>query len=313
MSLWLPEIPANSPKRLIDYREKLVKKRQVPRVNLPALARRDAGFMQTWQADAGHVFVSSDFTSLEPSITASFAQDEYYRYATFDGIGQKPWFDEQGVLMIDDIYLMVASVIPNSKQAIREFFLDPQNVEMWVKDSERVKDHPVIKPLRKRAKPAALGFNYGMRPKKFVSMSYDSGIVISLSDAQKMYDAYWQLFSGVKTLTQVLEKMINKDGALTNPFGYRLTTQPHKGYNAFIQSTASGVLDVLCLKFFAALPEAQFVAMVHDEVIYQIPEASIEKAKKIQDECVASLNKDLKFHVPMRLGFVTAKNFAEIK
>ena len=98
-----------------------------------------------------------------------------------------------------------------------------------------------------------------------------------------------------------------------NPFGYRLSTEPHKGYNAFIQSSASGVVDVLCLKFFPACPWARFVTLVHDEVIYTTPKTKIEETKDLQDAAVKSLNNDLQFTIPMRLEYSVAETFAEIK
>ena len=298
---------------ILKVAEKLSKSRRPPKVNLPAIARRAEEFMACWLPDPGYVFVSSDFVSLEPSITASFADDPFYQYATFGGVGKPPYINDTNTLMIDDVYLMVASVMPEIGPDILTFFSDPVNIAQWVEDSEVIKDNPIIKPLRKRAKPACLGFNYGMGPKRFVTQSYDAGIPVTLTQAKGMYKAYWELFKGVRKFTKQLEKMIEQSGSITNVFGYRLTTDPYKGYNAYIQSTASGVLDVFCLKFFAECPDAEFVAMVHDEVIYQIPIAQLEEAKRIQDNCVASLNKDLNFPIPMRLGFTIAQSFKEIK
>ena len=71
--------------------ERLQKNRDVPKVNLPALARRDIPFMESWEADPDHVIISSDFTSLEPSITAHFSKDYNYSYATYYGIGKEPY------------------------------------------------------------------------------------------------------------------------------------------------------------------------------------------------------------------------------
>lgn len=292
---------------------KLAAKRQPPRVNLPALARRDTPFMTCWQADPGKMFVSSDFVSLEPSVTASFAEDDNYRYATYDGIGKLPHVTYEGVLMIDDVYLMTASVMPEIGEQVRRFFSDPANCEWWLKDPEAVKEHKDIKGPRKKAKPACLGFNYGMGPKRFVTQSYDAGSTVSQAQAKAMYKAYWNLFAGVRDLTKKLEAYMEQNSFIMNPFGYRLTTDPHKGYNAFIQSTASGVLDVFNLKFFTAFADAEFVALIHDEVIYQIAEDKLDQAKQVQEECVVSLNQELGFKVPMRLGFTAAKNFAEIK
>lgn len=293
--------------------EKLNKKRSIARVNLPALARRDIPFMRCWEADPGHVFISSDFTSLEPSITAHFSQDRYYKYATFDGIGKVPFIDENGVLCIDDVYLMTASQLPGLREPVLEFFNDPKNCLKWVEDSDACKAHKLLKKPRKNAKPACLGFNYGMGPKKFVSQCYDAGIPMTLSNAKEMYKAYWNLYKGIKSLTKSLEMAFEKYGYFENPFGYRLTTDPHKAYNAFIQSSASGVVDVITLKFFEQLPEARFVTLVHDEYIYQIPKDKIEKARQIKEGCVESLNKDLGWSIPMRLDFTVAETFADIK
>ena len=310
---WLSNYEPTGSEAIDKVAEKLLKRRAVPRVNLPALARRDLPFMETWEADPGYVFVSSDFTSLEPSITAHFSQDPYYKYATYDGIGQRPYIDANGVLMIDDIYLMTASKLPGLSGPILDYFSQSKNCDQWIEDSEVCKEDPLVKPYRKQAKPACLGFNYGMGPKRFVNQCYDAGITITFGEAKAMYKNYWDLFKEIRKLTQQLEVYIEKNKFMINPFGYRLTTEPYKGYNAFIQSSASGVVDVLSLKFFEQCTDALFIAFIHDEVIYAIPENKLKEAKAIQDRCVESLNSDLNFSVPMRLGFTVGKTFADLK
>jgi len=291
--------------------EKIEKTKGVPRVNLPALARRDEPFMECWEASPGHVFVSSDFVSLEPSISAHFSKDEYYRYATFEGIGKEPYIDAEGRLRIDDVYLMTASVMPKIKYEVIDYFTKPENCKLWLTDKEQCKQD--LAEPRKRAKPACLGFNYGMGPKRFTSQCHDAGIEITQSEASAMYKAYWQLFSGLKGFIAQINSYMEKYKSLENIFGYRLTTEPHKSYNAYIQSSASGVLDLFNLHFFKSCPEAQFVAIIHDEVIYEIPENLIDYAKEKQKQAVEELNKSLKFDIPMRLDFTVAKTFAEMK
>lgn len=293
--------------------QKHCEKKKVPAVNLPALARRDAPFMSTWAADPGYHFVSCDFTSLEPCITAHFSNDPYYMYAVYTGVGKRPYINDAGVLMIDDIYLMTASVMPGVSDTIIAFFRNSDNCDAWLKDSESIKGHKLIKPIRSKAKTACLGFGYGMGPKKFVKQAYESGLNVSLQDARGMFAAYWELFARVRDLSKKLEALVKKNGFFINPMGYRMTPEPHKAFNAFIQSTASGVLDLLCLEFFAACPEARFVAMVHDEVIFQIPSAMLDGALKIKNECVVKLNKTLGWSVDMRLGWQPARTFAEVK
>jgi len=218
-----------------------------------------------------------------------------------------------GILMIDDIYLMTASKLPGLREPVIEYFSDPKNCDLWMQDPEICKEDPKIKGPRKQAKPACLGFNYGMGPRRFVTQCYDAGISVSYRDAKAMYKAYWELFKGIQSLVKKLELHTKKNHFIENPFGYRLTTEPHKAYNAFIQSSASGVVDLFCLKFFEECPDIKFIALIHDEVVYAVPEHRLEEVKEIQKQCVTWLNQELKFTIPMRLGFVPAKTFADIK
>ena len=270
-----------------------------------------AGFILV-RSPEGQTFVTGN-CSLEPSITAHFSKDPHYRYATYDGIGKKPFINEHGVLMIDDVYLMTASQFPGMKESVLEFFSDPANCELWVRDADACKAHKALKTPRKNAKPACLGLGYGMGPKKFVNQCYDIGIPMDLATAKEMYRAYWKLFNGIKGLTNTLEAAFKQKGFFINPFGYRLTTEPHKAFNAVIQSSASGVVDLITLEFFKRMPDALFICLVHDEYIYEISQNRVEEARKIKDECVAWLNEQLKWEVPMRLDFTIANNFAEIK
>jgi DNA polymerase I-like protein with 3'-5' exonuclease and polymerase domains len=76
-------------------------------------------------------------------------------------------------------------------------------------------------------------------------------------------------------------------------------------------------MDIHCLKFFQRLSDKcitwKFVALVHDEIIFRIREDQVEEARAIQDQCVEELNRNLGWPIPMRLGWVEAKTFAEIK
>lgn len=303
----------NTPSKAVNKKlEQLNKKRSVPKVNLPALARRDERFMQCWLPPDDHVFISSDFSSLEPSITAEFSKDPYYTYATCTGIGKKPYIDSKGVLMIDDMYLMYASQDPRLKDRVIEIFSQDKYCELWLTDKEQIKGK-ILKPERSDAKPACLGFGYNMGWKRFITQSFDAGKIVTAPESKGAHKAYWQLFADIKKLANKLEHLLKRDGFMINPFGYRLTTEPHKGYNAFIQSSASGVVDVLCLKFFPTCPWAEFITLVHDEIIYSIPKDKIAETKVLQDGAVKSLNKDLGFTIPMRLDFTVAESFKEIK
>lgn len=92
--------------------------------------------------------ISIDLAAGEPTVTAHFSQDQRYRFATIDGVGKEPYYAADGVLMVDDIYLMVMSVSPMGKQLMwdtyhNHMFGDGKYnfVTQWMLDSEVVKSH----------------------------------------------------------------------------------------------------------------------------------------------------------------------------
>lgn len=299
------------------YYEKQRKKGKRGGLNLPAMARKEDAFQNCIQADDGKVFFSQDVVSLEPSITAEMSQDPMYMYATVTGIGQRPHY-KGNILMIDDIYLMSASMFPTTRDAIYDIFHNhtmPTGLsfaDQWMIDSEVCKDY-TKKAVRNFAKVACLGIGYGMGWRKFQTTSEENGKVISVQESKGVIKSYWDGYEGLKALRDWASWEVKKKGSIVNPFGYRCTPDPHKAFNAYIQSSASGVLDVYCLKLFSICSWAEFVALIHDEVIFMIPEDKQDELKKISEEVVRSLNEDLGWTVPIRFGTKISKTFKGFK
>ena len=277
-------------------------------LNMPALARRDEPFMSCFQADPGCSFVSQDIVSLEPSVTAHFSQDKRYRWATMEGIGKEPYYDGT-ILMIDDIYLMVASQLPPTSGKIREAW-NAGLFTTWTVDSEHVKKE--LKKVRSFAKVCALGLGYGMGARKLQTTCLEAGTSLTFSEAKAVVAAYWRLFSGLRAFADTLQWRCEADGYLINPFWYRITPEPHKAFNAYIQSAASGVLDLYCLELFNHR-ELQFVGIIHDEVIFQCSDEYIKALPEWTDKACMALNTALNWTVPIRFGTVISKTFAEFK
>ncbi len=299
------------------YYEKQRKKGKRGGLNLPAMARKADKFMSCIVADEGMTFVSQDVVSLEPSITAEMSQDPMYMYATVTGIAKRPFYQGQ-ILMIDDIYLMSASMFPTTKDAIYDIYhnhIMPTGLsfaDQWLQDSEVCKDY-TKKAVRNFAKVACLGIGYGMGWRKFQTTSEENGKVINVQEAKGTIKSYWDGYEGLKALRDWASWEIKKKGAIVNPFGYRCTPDAHKAFNAYIQSSASGVLDVYCLKLFSICPWLEFVALIHDEVIFQCPLDKLDELKILSETVVKSLNEDLGWTVPIRFGTKIAKTFAGVK
>jgi hypothetical protein len=294
--------------------------KKVRKLNPQGLSRFSKDLMEVMEASPGHVFVSVDLASGEPTATSHYSQDRNYMNASFNMVGKEPYYDEHGVLQIDDIYLMGASRSPIAKDEVRKLFESEIDglpfPKAWLKSPE-LKEYiqKKICKFRPLHKSLILGLGYAMGPKKMVSSAYEKGHILSLKNAKLFFKAYWEeIFKDLKILSNKLEAKAKKDGYLVNEFGYRLFPEPsYKSLNYFIQSTISGIVNALSLIFFTKATYARFVTVIHDELIFEIPEDKIEQAKLDMKESVDYLNQQLKWTVNIRTGFVVGKNLYEAK
>lgn len=288
--------------------------KNIRKLNCQALARKDSLLMECLLPNPGNVIVSQDLIAGEPTVTGNFSRDPNYLYATYSGVGKAPFYDN-GILFIDDIYLMVASVATISRDIIAESYNKrwPAGsfTEQWLTDPEVIKKE--LKTIRNVIKILALGLGYGMGPNKMVDSLYEKGFEISHKDAKAFRKIYWELFKGVKTFAEQLEALIDQQGYYINPFGYRITCESRKAYNYFCQSSVSGIINIYAAKLFAAAPYAVFLTCIHDELLIEVPEDKIEDFKEISKLALKSLNDDLAWFVPVRMGFVTGRNWYEAK
>jgi DNA polymerase I-like protein with 3'-5' exonuclease and polymerase domains len=279
-------------------------------LNAQGLKRKDKPLMSTMVARPGHTFVSVDLSAGEPTVTTHYSRDKYYRAASFDMVGKRPYWDGD-VLMIDDIYIMTMSVSPLGRDKVRQWWADGM-VDKWVADADGFKSS--VKKDRQLHKVLCLGLGYGMGPKKLVSTAFAAGYDLDIATAKAFFKAYWKLFSGVKGLSERLAKEFTQKGYLVNDFGYRLVPDAEfKALNYMIQSSVSGIMHILCAKFFAVAPWAHFITVIHDEIIMEVPDDMLPAARLLMDEATESLNEDLNWSVNIRTGFVTGKNLYEAK
>jgi DNA polymerase I-like protein with 3'-5' exonuclease and polymerase domains len=197
------------------------------------------------------------------------------------------------------------------KQMLRDYFNSFDFAEQWERDEEVIKSY--LKKHRQVCKMLALALAYGMQPKKMVKQMLENGYVMSFRDAKAFYAAYWQLFSGVRQLADRLEAQCRQDGYLVNEFGYRLTPDPRKAFNAMIQSSVSGIVHILTAKLFALAPWARFSTIIHDEILAECPVDRVEEFRQAKDEAARLLNEELGWSVNIRVGFAVGATWFEAK
>lgn len=275
------------------------------RLNPQGLARRDQSLMRSIVPNDGDIFVSCDLSSGEPTVTAHYSQDKNYYDACFGMVGKEPYFSDQGLLKIDNLYLTFMSQTSMGRHLI-------QDIAQWGGHADRFKElHPQSYAFHKMG---VLGFGYGMGPRKFQSAAYDAGHVITFAEAKSLYNAYWSLFPGLRNFAKHCEKTYTDKGYLVNDFGYRLL--PDKGYKAFnyyIQSSVSGIMHVLCAQFFALAPWCTFLFVIHDEIIFSCAREREEEARTLMKQAEDALNEMLKWRVRVRVGFKKGDNLYEAK
>lgn len=265
-------------------------------------------------ADPGYITVSIDLASGEPTVAGEFSQDKNYLYATYDGVGKRPSY-QNGILMIDDIYLMVMSVSPIGKDVMKKLYDKKwpagSFADQWMADAEVIKKE--IKVERNFHKMLSLGLGYGMGGRKMVKSAYENGYELNFKTAKEFHAVYWMLFKGIRAMADRLALQMERDSYIVNPFGYRYTCEPAKAYNYWNQSSVSGIMHVFTAKLAAAAPYSKFVTVIHDENLMDIPEDKVEQFRKDVKITTDSLNDDLQWSVKIRTGFAVGKNWMEAK
>jgi DNA polymerase I-like protein with 3'-5' exonuclease and polymerase domains len=284
-------------------------------LNVQGISRRNKGLMSSLIVSSpDNVFVSMDLSAGEPTCTAHYSQDANYYAATFGMVGKAPYW-KNDVLMIDDVYLMVMSVSPINRQVLLDAWKKDWGgltfPEQWVKDAEVIKTY--LKKDRQFCKILALGLGYGMGARKLVRQTFEFGRPIDVKAAKAFYRAYWDLFAGVQRFSEKCAETVTRRGNLPNAFGYYNYPEPHKAFNAHIQSTVSGIINYLTTEIMAQSPWAEFVTIIHDEIILEIPLDKVEELKNIQKNVLTNLNNLLRWTLDIRMGFVTGKDLYDAK
>ena len=286
-------------------------------LNIQGLARRDEGLMGAMVAEENEVFVGIDFGAGEPTVTAHYTKDPNYMWATVTGIGKVPYY-KNNVLMIDDIYIMYASISPVGRDEIRAAFNKRYDgnrtfVEQWMEDPEVIKKE--LKKTRQLHKAICLGLGYSMGPKKLQKTLYESGNTLTMLQCREAFKAYWKLFAGLaKFIKSRQDLFVERSGVIINEFGFRMTQDSaHKAFNSLIQSTVTCLLNIFTGYLMKEAPYAKFITIIHDEIIVAVPADKLDLFAEAKENATRALNLELNWGVQVRTGFVTGKNLYDCK
>ena len=250
--------------------------------NIPVRDEEGRRIRASFTAEPGKVLISADYSQIELVVMAHLSGDENLIKAFRDGV---------------DIHRRTAAFI---------FGVDEADI---MPDQRRV------------AKTINFGVIYGMSAFR---LARDLGI--PNPRAQEFIEAYFTTYSGVAAFIQSTIARTEASGCTTTMFGRRRKISAinsrnrterqaaqRVAVNTPIQGSAADIVKRAMLRVDRALaaeaPEVDMLLQVHDELVFEAPEASVDKAKAIlrrEMEGAAILS------VPLRVSIETAFSWGEM-
>jgi len=250
--------------------------------NIPVRTEMGREIRKAFIAEEGFVLLSADYSQIELRILAHLSQDESLLNAFKND---------------EDIHAHTAS----------EIFGIDQNI--------------ISKQMRRMAKVINFGIIYGMS-----SYGLARNLGIGREEAEKYINNYFYRYQGVK-------KYIEREKEEARKKGYVITLLNRRRYleginskdknirefneriaiNAPIQGSAADLIKLAMIKINESFKRECFTSrlllQIHDELIFEIYQPELEKAKDIIKDI---MEHSLKLFVPIKVNLKTGSNWAEV-
>ena len=144
------------------------------------------------------------------------------------------------------------------------------------------------------AKRIVHGFDYGMGPRRVISVLAKDGFYISEAEARRCQKSYFQACPSVQTWQQRIGEQVRTTKTLTSPLGRRrvfLGLYDDKMMRDALaqnpQATIAEITNMGIIKLYARLPpHARVVLQVHDEVLVESDEDKWEAVGQLMVNCL---------------------------
>jgi DNA polymerase I len=253
--------------------------------NIPVRTEEGRRIRTAFIAPSGHKLISADYSQIELRILAHVADIPQLKKAFADGL---------------DIHAMTAS----------EMF----NVPIEGMDSA----------VRRRAKAINFGIIYGIS-----AFGLANQLSISREEAGDYIRTYFSRFPGIKTYMEDTKKSARANGYVETIFGRRChfarINSPNASERAFmeraainapIQGAAADIIRRAMIRMQEALDAAKLSAkmllQVHDELIFEVVDAEIEKTMDVVKQVMVKAPEPVvKLSVPLQVDARAAMNWDE--
>ncbi|MBS1231891.1 MAG: polA, partial [Bacteroidetes bacterium] len=249
--------------------------------NIPVRDERGREIRKAFVPEKGNIFLSADYSQIELRLMAHLS-------------GDRNMIDD--FLSGNDIHAATASKI---------FGVD-------------IKD--VTREMRGRAKTANFGIIYGIS-----SFGLSERLTIGRKEAKDLIDGYFNSYPGVKKYMDESIRKARELGYVTTMFGRRRYLRDiqsrnqvvrgnaeRNAINAPIQGSAADIIKIAMVKIHEIMKTEKYaskmILQVHDELIFEVVPADLEKLKEI---VVHEMTNAVKLDIPLKVDCGTGNNWLE--
>jgi DNA polymerase I len=249
--------------------------------NIPVRTEEGRKIREAFIAAPGTVLLSADYSQIELRLLAHVGQIEALRQAFIDGL---------------DIHAVTASQV---------FGLPLEGMD----------------PMeRRKAKAINFGIIYGISP-----FGLARNIRVPQADARAFIEAYFGRYPGIRDYMDRAKKFAGEHGFVTTIFGRKCHTpgindknparrsfQERVAINAPLQGSAADIIKRAMIRLPGALRAAglngKMILQVHDELLFEVPEAEVEQTREVVRETMQGAASLL---VPLVVETGVARNWAQ--
>jgi len=223
--------------------------------------------------------------------------------------------ENDGVFVIADysqIELRIAAAVSNEKNMLDAF---ENNQDLHLLTAAQLLRKPVEKisaSERQAAKAVNFGFLYGMGAARFKSYAKTQyGVTLSEKDSENWRQRFFEAYPGIAKWQRETPRHANKVREIRTPLGRKINIPEGEEWfsgtlNLPIQGGAAEGIKLAMGRLFRKLPhdDVKLVAMIHDELIYEIkseksPEEQKEIRQTIEDGMIHGMNQVIQGKVPI--------------
>lgn len=250
--------------------------------NIPIRTDRGREIRKAFIADEGKVLIAADYSQIELRVIASISEDAAMMQA---------FLDDQDI---------------HARTAMEIFGLGS------IAEVDR--------DMRRKAKEVNFGIPYGVS-----AFGLAQRLGIERSEAKTIIDAYFERFPGIRNYIRETTAFARDNGYVTTLLGRRRyipeirSSNPNMrafaertAINMPIQGTAADLIKIAMVRLHKRLqnemPECRMLLQVHDELLFEVPEAKAEQAVKL---IRAEMEQAMELKVPVKAEAGVAGNWLE--